>query len=209
MHLRPALVIAVLTLLVPAAARATPTTVVIDDVVFFSSGAQTSAFPDGSLFRITFTYDPDAADLDGVANGAGAFPGTVSSITLELASLVFEYAGGVGSNLLTTDDLGIAPNLQDTFTILPGSLVSGEIDGLAPNGVQIESALFGAAPTMTVDDVLQPGFSYAFVSVTFTTTAGTTVIATEPGTSSVPEPSLTALLAGALAVGARRVRRTA
>jgi len=141
-------------------------------------------------------------------NGGGAFPDSISAMTIELAGLVFEYGGGRTSNVLTSDDQGLAPFLTDGVVLLPGTHVSGTLDGLVPIDVEVEAVLVGSAPDMIVDDVLQPVFAYDFVSVSFETIDGndllTTVVATDPG-ATVPEPSLAALAACA-ALGLLRRR---
>jgi len=201
---------AVVLLAASGPARAVPTEVVIEETIFFSSGDQASLFPPGQPFRITYTYEPETPDLDGVVNGGGAFPGSISAMTIELAGLVFEYGGGATSNVLTSDDQGLAPFLTDGVVLLPGSHVSGTLDGLVPTDLEVEAALIGAAPDMIVDDVLQPAFAYDFVSVTFDTIDGsdilTTVVSTDPG-ATVPEPSLAALAASAgMGLLGRRLR---
>jgi hypothetical protein len=140
-------------------------------------------------------------------NGVGAFAGSISAMTIELAGLTFVYGGGGTSNILTTDDqFGGGSNLLDTATLLPGPHVSGLLDGMAPTAVQIEATLLGLAPAMVVDDFLQNAYAFDFITVTLDVGSERTVISAGPGTAMVPEPALAALALSAT-LGLRAARR--
>lgn len=177
----------------------------------------------GDPVVLTFDYDTSKPDLNPVA-GSGQFQNAVTEATVEFPDqgLSFQFGPGGFSILVTIDNTGTAPILIDSFGFnsLGDSVGGGTLQGDTPNSLVFgfAQAGIGVVPTLVVDDVINPPFSFDGLGsseISLIGPIGTTgenfvdIFGLNAGTATIlplPEPGLASLLAVA-ALGAAGLPR--